>query len=117
MLLHFFLAFCFVAFAAAAPTDVLGTNTVCGFADRGVSASQYTYLALDGCRALGEAAPVRNVYRDPNCDCTFYRDADCEKHAWYLSVDYATMRTEVAQISKYYKCATRTGRGDELKKT
>ncbi|KAF9740934.1 hypothetical protein PMIN06_005928 [Paraphaeosphaeria minitans] len=108
MLLYLFLTFFLKALAAAAPTDVLGTNTVCGFADRGASASHYTYFALDACRALGEAAPVRNVYRDPNCDCTFYRDANCEKHTWYLSVDYATMREDVTQLSRYYKCTTRT---------
>lgn len=76
MLLHLLLAFFLVAFAAAAPTDILGTNTVCGFADRGGSTSYYTYFALDECRALGKAAPVRNLYRDPNCECTFYKYAE-----------------------------------------
>ncbi|KAF2447886.1 hypothetical protein P171DRAFT_233905 [Karstenula rhodostoma CBS 690.94] len=109
MLFHLSLAFFLVAFAAAAPTDVSGTNTLCGFADRKGSASHYTYFVLDECRALGKAVPVGNLYRDPNCDCTFYKDADCEKHTWYLSVDYATMREEVAEVSEYYKCTTRTG--------
>lgn len=48
------------------------------------------------------------------------RDGDCEKHTWYLSVDYATMREEVAETSGYYKCTLRsptgTAYGDELKR-
>jgi hypothetical protein len=75
MLFHFsFAALLFlVVFAAADPTDILGTNRVCGFADGAGSSSHYTYFVLNECRALGKAAPVRNLYRDPDCDCTFYR--------------------------------------------
>lgn len=73
MLFRLLLALFLVSLAAAAPTDVLGTNKVCGFADRGGTTSYYTYFALDECRSLGEATPVRNVYRDPGCDCTFYK--------------------------------------------
>lgn len=83
MLFHLFLAFFLVALAGAAPTDVLGMNKVCGFADRGGSESYYTYFALDECHALGNATPVRNLYRDPDCDCTFYRYL-CLQEQWML---------------------------------
>jgi hypothetical protein len=73
MLFHLFFAALLVAFSNAAPTDILGTNKVCGFADGANSSSHYTYFVLNQCRALGNAAPVRNLYRDPNCYCTFYR--------------------------------------------
>ena len=62
-----------LAAAMPAPTDLLGRDLICGFANRGDTSSQYTYFSVDECRALGEATPVRNLYRDPKCDCTFYK--------------------------------------------
>lgn len=133
MLLNFILAAFFSILAAAAPTALLGTDLTCGFTNRGGSSPEYTFLNVTQCHTLGKAAPVRNLYRDPACDCTFYeyvlpcggqswtltsnRDAECKKATWYLSVDYATLHDDVSVTSAYYKCTTRSGRGSELKKS
>lgn len=66
------LLFTIVGTAVAEPFDA---QTICGFVNRGSwdNDTQHTYLQQHNCRPVGEAVPVKNVYRDPDCECTLYR--------------------------------------------
>ncbi|KAJ4296806.1 hypothetical protein N0V90_006854 [Kalmusia sp. IMI 367209] len=111
LLLSFLAAVLLSIFTAATPTEALGSNGYCGFANRGdlKNSSQYTYFRQSQCRVLGDAAPVKNLYRE-------FGDVDCKKTTWYLSADYGVLPDEVADVSRYYKCITVDDGKDELRK-
>jgi hypothetical protein len=69
------LIFGVITLATAKRVDQSSLSTVCGFANRGDAwnESQHTYFVPGDCHALGAAIPVKRMYRDPGCDCSFYK--------------------------------------------
>lgn len=61
--------------AATKRVDQSVASMICGFANRGDgrNESQHTYFVPGDCYTLGTAVPVKHMYRDPDCDCSFYK--------------------------------------------